>query len=67
MINKKLPNLSIMHRDSDKILQDGIQAMTIACDALTQQNQQLNEDVKNLKAKVRMLEEKIILNMEDKE
>ncbi len=56
-----------MHRDSDKILQDGIQAMTIACDALTQQNQQLNEDVKNLKAKVRMLEEKIILNMEDKE
>lgn len=67
MINKKLPNLSIMHRDSDKILQDGIQTMTIACDALTQQNQQLNEDVKNLKAKVRMLEEKIILNTEDKE
>ena len=56
-----------MHRDSDKILQDGIQTMTIACDALTQQNQQLNEDVKNLKAKVRMLEEKIILNTEDKE
>jgi hypothetical protein len=36
--------------------------MTKACDALSEQNEQLNKDIIGLKAKIARLQERIILN-----
>ena len=41
--------------------------MTIACEALTKQNSTLNKDVENLKQKLRLAQDKLIINSEEKE
>ena len=52
---------------SEDVLKKGLGAMTIACEQLTKQNEQLNKDIINLKQKLRSSEEKVMMNLEDKE
>jgi len=53
--------------NAESVLTNGLQMMTKACDALTKQNEILNEDIKKLKGKVSVLQEKILLNSDEKE
>tara|TARA_X000001382_G_C3111697_1_gene160135 strand:- start:362 stop:550 length:189 start_codon:yes stop_codon:yes gene_type:complete len=53
-------NRSMFHQDERKILERGLHSITLACDALTEQNKQLNKDIAELKAKNARLEEKLL-------
>jgi hypothetical protein len=62
-----LTNSSIFNEKSETILVNGLEQMTKACDAITKQNEILNNDILKLKAKLRRLQDKEIANLEDKE
>lgn len=53
---------SLFNESSDKILTNGLKAITAACEALTEQNKLLNKDIDGLKKKVNKLEDKLLLN-----
>ena len=57
---------NLFRKEENDILKDGLRAATTACEALTEQNRILN-NVAKLKAKVRLLEEKALNNLEEKE
>ena len=48
--------------DTEKVLVRGLNAMTKACDALSNQNEQLNKDIEALKRKVARLQERVLVN-----
>ena len=48
--------------DTESILTRGLNAMTKACDALTKQNQTLNNDIEGLKAKIKRLSERVLID-----
>jgi hypothetical protein len=58
---------NLFRKEENVILKDGLRAATVACEALTEQNKILNKDVAKLKAKVRLLEEKVLTNLEERE
>jgi flagellar motility protein MotE (MotC chaperone) len=58
---------SIYKTSAEDVLKGGLNAMTIACETLTKQNDQLNKDINNLKQKLRSAEEKLIINSVEKE
>ena len=58
---------TLFKKDENVILKDGLRAATVACEALTEQNRILNQDVANLKSKVRSLQEKVMINLEERE
>ena len=62
-----LTNSTIFNEKSETILVNGLEQMTKACDAITKQNEILNNDILKLKAKLRRLQDKEIANLEDKE
>ena len=45
---------------TEDVLTRGLNAMTMACDSLTKQNQTLNKDIEGLKAKVARLQDRIL-------
>ncbi len=53
--------------DTEKVLVRGLNAMTKACDALSNQNEQLNKDIEALKRKVARLQERVLVNQVEKE
>jgi hypothetical protein len=65
VLNQTTP--SVFNQTSEDILKKGLSAMTIACEALTKQNEQLNKDVTNLKQKLRSVEDKLLINNEERE
>lgn len=62
-----LTNSNIFNQKSETILVNGLEQMTKACDAITKQNEILNNDILKLKSKLRRLQDKEIANLEDKE
>lgn len=58
---------TLFRKEENVILKDGLRAATVACEALTEQNRILNKDVEKLKTKVRLLEEKVLSNLEERE
>jgi len=58
---------SIFDAKSETILVNGLEQMTKACDAITKQNEILNNDILKLKSKLRRYQEKELANLEDKE
>lgn len=62
-----LTNSSIFNEKSETILVNGLEQMTKACDAITKQNEILNNDILKLKSKLRRLQDKELSNLEDKE
>jgi hypothetical protein len=62
-----LTNSSIFNEKSETILVNGLEQMTKACDAITKQNEILNNDILKLKSKLRRLQDKELANLEDKE
>lgn len=58
---------SLFCKPTESILQDGLRAATAACEALTEQNRILNSNIDELKGKVRILEDRAMQNLEDKE
>lgn len=65
--NKDMSEDKLFRKEENVILKDGLRAATVACEALTEQNRILNKDVEKLKAKVRLLEEKVLNNLEERE
>lgn len=62
-----LTNSNIFNAKSETILVNGLEQMTKACDAITKQNEILNNDILKLKSKLRRLQDKELSNLEDKE
>jgi flagellar capping protein FliD len=52
---------------SEEILTKGIQSLTKACDILTYQNEQLNEEINALRKKIFLLQDELNRNSEDVE
>jgi len=52
MTDNKVPatNRSLFHQTETTILERGLNSLTLACDALTQINDQLKNDIEELKA-----------------
>ena len=57
----------VMNATSEKILTAGLDAMAKCCDALTEQNKQLNLDIVGLKTKIHNLENRLLANQEERE
>jgi hypothetical protein len=53
--------------DTESVLVRGLNAMTKACDALSKQNETLNDDIEGMKRKIQRLQERVILNEGSKE
>ena len=53
--------------DTESVLVRGLNAMTKACDALSKQNETLNDDIEGMKKKIACLQERVILNEVSKE
>jgi len=60
-------NNTLFNNDTENVLVDGLKMMTKACDALTKQNEILNRDIEELKNKASRLQERVLLNDEEKE
>lgn len=52
--------------DTEQVLVRGLNAMTKACDALSNQNATLNKDIEKMKHKIARLQEKILVNQDEK-
>lgn len=55
-------NRPLFHQSSEDILARALNSMTLACEALTKENQQLREQVVDLTAEVAHLKEQLVLN-----
>ena len=53
--------------DTESVLVRGLNAMTKACDALSKQNETLNNDIEGMKKNIARLQERVILNEGSKE
>ena len=63
----KNTNRPLFKPDTEAILTRGLNAMTMACDSLTQRNEELMSEVKSLKAEMVRLKERLLTESEDKE
>jgi hypothetical protein len=48
--------------DTQEVLTRGLKQMSIACEAITKQNEILNNDIQNLKNKLTQAKEKLLVN-----
>ncbi len=53
--------------DTEAVLVRGLNAMTKACDALSDQNKTLNEDIEKMKKKIARLQERVLENQIERE
>lgn len=67
MSKKQDKKTQIFKPDTEDVLVRGLNAMTRACDALSQQNEQLNLDVESLKKKISRLQERILVDQTERE
>jgi len=58
---------SLFNKNAEEVLKEGLRAATIALEALTDQNKILNKDIEKLKGKVRILEDRALQNLEERE
>lgn len=59
--------MNLFPMKSEEILTRGVQSLTKACDILTRQNEQLNEDIAALRGKIAELQDRLNCNREDVE
>ena len=55
-------NRPLFQQSAETVLERGLHSMTLACDALTQQNNQLRKQVDSLTNELNRLKEKAVLN-----
>ena len=53
--------------DTESVLVRGLNAMTKACDALSKQNETLNNDITALKRKIARLQERVLVDGVERE
>lgn len=63
----KNTNRPLFKPDTEAVLTRGLNAMTMACDSLTQRNEELMSEVKMLKAAMVRLKERLLTESEEKE
>lgn len=56
-------NRSLFNQPRVKILERGLHSMTLACEALTKENDRFKEEVESLTVEVNRLKEKVVLNL----
>jgi 3-oxoacyl-[acyl-carrier-protein] synthase III len=66
-MSDKKANPSLFNKNAEEVLKEGLRAATIALEALTDQNKILNKDIEKLKGKVRILEDRALQNLEERE
>jgi len=59
--------IKLFKEDTENVLVRGLNSMTKACDALSKQNERLNEDIAKLKAKVSRLQDRVLIEAEEEE
>lgn len=57
----------IFKTNAETVLSDGLAAMTKACEALTDQNEQLVEKIASLSAEVEKLKDKVLIEQGERE
>ena len=60
-------NRPLFKPDTEAILVRGLNSMTLACSALTKQNEQHLKDIEGLKGKIARLQERLLADTEEKE
>ena len=58
---------TIFNKTTESVLAQGLNAMTKACDALSSETSKLREDIESLKNKVYQLQDKVVINLEERE
>jgi len=53
--------------DTESVLVRGLNAMTKSCDVLSSQNEQLNKDIEGLKKKIARLQDRVLIDGEERE
>ncbi len=66
-MSENAPNRTLFKPDTESVLVRGLNAMTLACDALASQNESLNKDIEALKNKVKTLQDRLYANPPEKE
>lgn len=61
-MNIPATNRSMFNQSENQILERGLRTMTLACDALSDQNEFLKEENKKLLANLTTLEEQVLAN-----
>ena len=61
-----MPN-QVFKPETENVLVRGLNAMTKACDALSKQNESLNKDIEGLKNKIARLQERVLVDSDEKE
>ena len=56
-------NRPLFHQTQTTILERALKSITLACDALTKENDYLKEEVESLTIEVNRLKEKVVLNL----
>ncbi len=57
----------IFKKETERVLSQGLNAMTKACEALSEKNKTLNEEIDGLKSEMTRLKEKALINFEERE
>lgn len=57
----------MFNKSSEEILISGLEAMRIACQALTSENKELKNQILGLKKKIDILQDKVLSNGNDEE
>jgi uncharacterized phage infection (PIP) family protein YhgE len=65
MSNKKTTQM--FKADTESVLVRGLNAMTKSCDVLSSQNEQLNKDIEGLKKKIARLQDRVLIDGEERE
>lgn len=55
-------NRPLFHQTPDKILERALNSMTLACEAVTNENKLLRENIAELQADIAQLKDKLIIN-----
>ena len=62
-----MTNQELFHKPAEKVLSQGLSAMTLACDSLTATNKALNAEIAHLRAEVELLKHRLVTDSIEKE
>jgi len=60
-------NRPLFKPDTESVLVRGLNAMTMACDSLTKQNHELQEEIASLTIEINRLKERVVTDSIEKE
>jgi len=62
-----MTNQDLFHKSTEKVLAQGLSAMTLACDSLTASNEALKTELEGLRTEVERLKDRLVTDSIEKE